>query len=314
MNKKTIALWLAYGAVLVFLYILSSTDLIIKENEAKVYPVSVILDGISGENLENMKKGMDEAAYEHSIDMSFPAIAENITFEEKLEIVEDAIEAGAKAIIVGNRWKQDVAAEIKKNHPEVPVLVVGDIPEEKEESTVSVNYFNIVKILSENIRAAESINNEICLVAEDFRDEDTERIKDGICEKLGAMGYKINFTEGEGPALEKQLKEFDNKNAIFVSLDKESSVRMVKYASDNNFKAKIYAVGYTDYLLGKLEDGEVKGIVAWNEYDMGYFIIEKLMKMSDDKTVEKNEIETFYITEKELKNEDYIKKLYPING
>ena len=41
----------------------------------------------------------------------------------------------------------------------------------------------------------------------------------------------------------------------------------------------IYAVGATDYLLGKLEDGEIVGMIAWNEYDMGYFTVEKILQM-----------------------------------
>ena len=122
MNKKTIAFWLIYAAVLVVLYILSATNLIIKEKEVKVYPVSVLLDGISGENFENMKKGMDEAAYEYNIDMSFPAIAENITMEEESEIAGDAIEAGAKALIIGNRWNEEIVEEIRKKHPEIPII------------------------------------------------------------------------------------------------------------------------------------------------------------------------------------------------
>ena len=34
----------------------------------------------------------------------------------------------------------------------------------------------------------------------------------------------------------------------------------------------------------------------------------------DNKGTDKEEIEAFYITAKDLKNEDYIKRLYPING
>ena len=56
MNKKSIIFWVLYAALLVFLYILSATDLIIKENETKVYSISILVDGISGENFENMKK------------------------------------------------------------------------------------------------------------------------------------------------------------------------------------------------------------------------------------------------------------------
>lgn len=315
MNKKTIVFWLIYTVILIFLYILSATDIIIKENEAKVYPISVILDGVSGDNFANMKKGMDEASYEYNVDVSFPVIADNITMEEKFELAEDAIESGAKALIIGNNWKKEIADKIKKSHPDIPVLIVGKTEDGKEEDSICLDYGGIVKSLSESIRSAESINNEICMIAEAFKDEELSEIESGIKARFMEMGYKLKVVTGNGPSLEKQLKAFDYKNTVFISLDKESTVRTVKYADDHNIKAKIYAVGATDYLLGKLEDGEIKGMVAWNEYDMGYFIIEKLIKMFDErKDMKKDKIEVFYITEKELKNEDYIKRLYPING
>ena len=312
MNKKTIVFWLIYAAFLIFLYILSATDLIIKENEAKVYSISVLVDGISGENSANMKKGMDEAAYENNVDMRFPAVAENITMEEKLEIAEDEIEAGAVAIIIGNRWKDEIADKIKVMHKDFPVLVLGS---SKENESIFIDYAGIVKNLSENIIKAESTENKLCIVSEDFSDEYLGNVGRELKIQLETLGYKLGFAEGEGPKLEKQLNAFDKSNTVFVSLDKESTIRLVKYVSDNNFKAAIYAVGAANYLLGKLEDGEIKGIVAWNEYDMGYFMIEKLMKMMTDKNkITKDEISVFYITGEDLKNEDYIKMLYPING
>ena len=310
MNKKTIIFWFIYTAILIFLYILSATDLIIKENEAKVYSVSILMDGISGENLENMKKGMDEAAYEYNIDMSFPAIADNITMEGKFKLAEEEIMAGAKAIIIGNRWKIEVAEKIKKNHPQFPVLIVGDAEDEKDKASVLLNYDNVVKLLTEKMKFAESVNNEICIIAEDFLNENS--LAKELKLKLETMGYKLNLVEGEGPKLEKQLKTFTKNQTAFITLDKESTARLVKYADD---EIRIYAIGATEYLLGKLEDGEITGIIAWNEYDMGYFLVEKLLRMLAGKNEQhKDEVEVFYITAEDLKNEDYIKRLYPING
>jgi len=80
-------------------------------------------------------------------------------------------------------------------------------------------------------------------------------------------------------------------------------------------KFKIYTVGATDYLLGKLEEGDVEGIVAWNEYDMGYSMIEKLInRLANKEKISKEVVETFYLTASDMKNEKYIKILYPISG
>ena len=193
------------------------------------------------------------------------------------------------------------------------MLIAGSAEDEKGKASVSLNYSSIVKLLSENIRANEGLNNEICIIAEDFLN--VESLAKELKLKLESIGYKLNLVEGEGPKLEKQLKAFDKNRTVFITLDKESAVRLVKYKDDNNLHNKIYAVGTTDYLIGKLEDGEISGMVAWNEYDMGYFMVDKLLKMLTDKSGYNNdEIEVFYITAGDLKNEDYIKKLYPING
>ena len=41
-NEKM--LWLLLGAILVLLFLLSSTDLIIKEEKKRIYPISVIVE------------------------------------------------------------------------------------------------------------------------------------------------------------------------------------------------------------------------------------------------------------------------------
>lgn len=312
MNKRSIIFWVLYAGILIFLYILSATELIIKENETKVYSISILIDGISGENYENMKKGMDEAAYEYNVDMRFPPIAENLSLEDKVEIAKDEIEAGSKALIVGNRWKGEVESEIKKKYPELPIITLGD------EGDISLDYPDIVKLLSGNIRVAESVENEVCIVLENLKNGDEAKLNEELTEKLEMLGYKVKTAEGAGPKLEKQLDAFNRNKTIFVSLDKDSSSRVVKYVIDNGFSTnntKIYTVGATDYLLGKLEDGEITGIIGWNEYDMGYLIVEKLMKkIKNKKENNKDVIEAFFVTGNDLKNEKYIKILYPISG
>ena len=70
-NSKERILWILYGMVLVLLFLLSSTDLIIKEKEMQVYAVSVIVEDTTDDNYVNFRKGMDRAAIEYNLDVSF---------------------------------------------------------------------------------------------------------------------------------------------------------------------------------------------------------------------------------------------------
>ena len=255
---------------------------------------------------------MDEAAYEFNADMRFPAVWESLTLEEKVEIAEDEIEAGAKALIIGNALKNEVADKIKEKYPDFPILVLG------ENGDISLDNVHTSEFLFKNINKTKGKGNEICIATKSLEGEDVKGLAQSLRNKFEDAGCKVIMMEGEGPKLEKRLNESGKDETVFISLDKESSQSVVKYADDNEInknKFKIYTVGATDYLLGKLEEGDVDGIVAWNEYDMGYSMIEKLInRLANKEKISKEVVETFYLTASDMKNEKYIKILYPISG
>ena len=49
MTKREKLIWCIFGAILGVLFLLSSTDLIIKEKKAEIYPISVVLDSTTDE-------------------------------------------------------------------------------------------------------------------------------------------------------------------------------------------------------------------------------------------------------------------------
>ena len=57
MTKREKLIWCIFGAILGVLFLLSFTDLIIKEKKAEIYPISVVLDSTTDECYANFKKG-----------------------------------------------------------------------------------------------------------------------------------------------------------------------------------------------------------------------------------------------------------------
>ena len=62
MKRRVNFFWILYGIVLAVLFLLSSTDLIIKEEEAEIYPISVIVGDTTDDNYVNFRKGMERVA------------------------------------------------------------------------------------------------------------------------------------------------------------------------------------------------------------------------------------------------------------
>lgn len=99
-TRKEKLLWLGYGLVLVLLFLLSSTDLIIKEEKREIYPISVIVEDTSDTNYVNFRKGMEQAAIEWNGDISFITLYETGSVRQQQELILREEQAGARALIV----------------------------------------------------------------------------------------------------------------------------------------------------------------------------------------------------------------------
>ena len=71
MTKREKLIWCIFGAILGVLFLLSFTDLIIKEKKAEIYPISVVLDSTTDECYANFKKGVEQAARDYNADVHF---------------------------------------------------------------------------------------------------------------------------------------------------------------------------------------------------------------------------------------------------
>lgn len=100
MRKRDTWLWVIYGFVLLFLYLISSTDLLIKERKNEIYPVSVILDDTTDESYQNFKKGVDRAAIELNADVSMITLYEGGDVSQQIERMAREQQDGARALIV----------------------------------------------------------------------------------------------------------------------------------------------------------------------------------------------------------------------
>ena len=100
MTGKENFFWIFYGLVLLGLFLLSSTDLIIKEEEAGIYPISVIVGDTTDDQYVNFRKGMERAAIELNGDVSFITLYEKGSARQQREMILREQEDGSQALIV----------------------------------------------------------------------------------------------------------------------------------------------------------------------------------------------------------------------
>ena len=129
LNKGKI-LWCIWAGILVLLFLMSSTDLIIKEKKIEVYPISVIIEGDNDDYYVNFKKGMDQAAAEFHGDVSFITLYASDDQAQQMELVKREIRDGTRAVILAPVKTGEAAEELENMNPGCPVILLGQSADE----------------------------------------------------------------------------------------------------------------------------------------------------------------------------------------
>ena len=120
MSRKEKMLWIFYGLILVLLFLLSSTDLIIKEKETQVYAISVIIEDSSDDNYVNFRKGMDRAAIDLNADVSFITLYDKGNRIQQEELILREQQDGSRVLIVSPVDAGKVLALLEDKRVSVP--------------------------------------------------------------------------------------------------------------------------------------------------------------------------------------------------
>ena len=98
MTRQEKLIWGLMAGILIILFLLSSTDLIIKEKETTIYSVSVIIKDTNDDYYKNFRKGIDKAADEYNVDVNFITLYEKGDVEEQMELLNREISDGSQAV------------------------------------------------------------------------------------------------------------------------------------------------------------------------------------------------------------------------
>lgn len=323
MTKQEKLLWSFMALLLVVLFLLSSTDLIIKEKKTDIYPVSIIISDTSDEYYANFRKGVDKAAEEYNVDVSFITLFEKGDDIQQMELLKREMDDGAAAVILAPAKPEACAKALDDMVLNSPVVVLGNLfPNELVRSSVSLNYEDEGKKLGQAIASEHSTSLPVWIFTEGLDYGYNREVYDGLTAVLKASGFSVGLYE------KKEIETFrkviegtvypDSKEAIIAAIDVESLDEAAGIIAGSpvygNYIAGLYGVGSTTKLLKQLDNGVIKGLMANNQFDAGYTSIEKAVDALH-KRQERDQIilESYYINKSNLRESKLEKILYPID-
>lgn len=316
-------LWIIYALALVLLFLMSSTDLIIKEEKKEVYPISVIIDDTTDDFYVNFKKGVDQASSDYHADVSFLTLYERGNADQQMERVIRELNDGARGIILSPSDDDTVSLALDENLIRGPLVVVNsELNHSKIAVTISEDHYEAGKMLAEHAIEGVPATIPVYLLSAGLKSGATTLAYDGAMSALMGAGYQAELVEvstEEGyRALIESMVYPAGVRAVYIALDMESLTNMAQVLDEStvyrHYAYGFYGLGSNLQVLNYLDSGVIDGIVVANDFIKGYLSIQKAVEAIQNAGIRETiKTEHFYIEKEDLRKKEYQKLLYPID-
>lgn len=333
MTKQEKMIWGILAGALVLLFLLSSTDLIIKEKETEVYPVSVIIGDTTDDYCVNFRKGVDKAADEYNVDVSFITLYERGDEAQQIELLKREIDDGAKAVVLAPLKQQECNEMLEGMALAAPLIIMGEIfPGDWAMSGIAPDYQEAGTKLGEAVIKENAPDQPVVVFSEGLEYGNNRKVYGALLETLHKEGFRVRLYEqyrdgiadtyGEPnedmvrQVMEEAVKP-GGEGAVIVALDAPSmdlaAGAAAEHPGDGTYRPNLYGYGSTTKILNQMDRGVIKGLVVTNEFDAGYLsvvkAVEAIEKRSDREQIE---LDSYYIEKDDLRDVFFEKILYPI--
>lgn len=321
--RRDTILWGLFGGGLIILYLLSSTDWIIKEKKNEVYPVSIIIRDVSDDYYANFRKGVEQAADEYNVDVSFLTLYERGDTRQQMELAGREIRDGAGAVVLEPANAVECMRYLDERTYESPMITVGEmLPSSQVAGAVFADYGPAGRQMGEAILRENPEELPVYIFSELPESEAAADLRSGLTAVLEEKGRQVKYIPRESPDTYRMAIEDTvypgNGKAIIAALDPASTAEAADIISGSpvygDYIAGLYGTGTTPSLLNQMDKGVIRGMAVANEFDLGYFAVKKAVEaIQPGGTRAQMNLDTYYIEKKALRDPVMEKMLYPID-
>ncbi len=324
MTGKEKFFWISYGIGLTLLFLLSSTDLIIKEEEAKVHPISVIVEADSDDNYVNFRKGMDLAAVELNADVNFITLYEKGNRRQQEELLKREQQDGSSALIVAPVNGEAVLAMQEENQLVLPLVFINSeaVGESGTAAAVTFDYFTMGENLGKEIATVCGPDEKLYFLENEAMSVAGRKFMEGIRSGAaeGSEGPAASYAwapDAEKSKILEKLTEGRTQKIILVAPEPESLLEAAQMIEDTEgaeeWVAGLYGRGSSVPILNFLDKGIIKGLCITDDFSAGYLSVKAAIELAEGGSVQTgNYLDSYFIRRGDLRNEKYEKILYPV--
>lgn len=306
-----------YIVCLVVLFLMCSTDLIIREPERQIYQIAVIIEDVRSDNYSNFRKGMDLAAAELNADVQLITLYEKLDVKEQMDLMDREQQDGTDALIVVPVEEEQVSAK----QMTIPVILMrAGVAEAAGAGNVIVDYEKMGEQLAREILKEQPADVPVYVLTDPAGQSDMDRLflkgSDAVFQEAGRSVQRILRGEEERFYTMLEQPGAETKKVVILAENQDILTEAAGVVAGSEAVADavggLYGRGTTMAILNYLDRGVITGICVTDEFSVGYYSVREAVRALEGAGSVPTVMESYYIDKKDLRDPAFEKMLFPI--
>ncbi len=306
-----------YIVCLVVLFLMCSTDLIIREPERQIYQIAVIIEDVRSDNYSNFRKGMDLAAAELNADVQLITLYEKLDVKEQMDLMDREQQDGTDALIVVPVEEEQVSAK----QMTIPVILMrAGVAEAAGAGNVIVDYEKMGEQLAREILKEQPADVPVYVLTDPAGQSDMDRLflkgSDAVFQEAGRSVQRIVRGEEERFYTTLEQPGAEAQKVVILAENQDILTEAAGVVAGSEAVADavlgLYGRGTTMAILNYLDRGVITGICVTDEFSVGYYSVREAVRALEGAGSVPTVMESYYIDKKDLRDPAFEKMLFPI--
>lgn len=322
-SKKTFVFIILFLLLIISFSVLLDDTLSNQKNK-KIHNISLITSGRNNESLMIMKQGVDQAASELNIDVSFINLSQDNNIDEQKELIDREIKNGADAIILSPVDYEKMANTVEEAMKKVPIILIeSNVDLEKTPPTIWSDNYELGELLGEQMIEMGDMGKKVAIIKNNLECKSIADRYEGFMSVMNKINNTYLFWEipNESQAnyyteIKKLLETNDVDVVVTLSAGMLEYVAEVKKDSNiiDNEKSsiKVYGTGSTSKIISALEEKNINATATQNEFNIGYLGVKAAVDKLEGKKISNSTISSTIVNTDNMYSKENQRLLFPL--
>jgi len=301
MKKKKLLVFILILLLFLASFLILDRDRIFEKKNNNPFQVSVITRGKSTESWTTIKQGIDQAAKDMNVEVSFVTLSSENNTVEQVSLMQREIANGANAIVIAPANSADLIQPIAKARKLIPVITMqSTVDSIKDIPYISCDNYQLGSALASKLVSSKLSGNRIAILRNSMDCSNIDQRYLGVVSVLNKTKDTIEYwdiPDDPQEAYDTAKGMLQNSSATtLIALDGATLEAVGKAERDfiktGGNQVQIYGLGRTNIVVSLLENQIINSIGVENEYNLGYLSIQSAVnhinKKEDDSSTKIN--------------------------